>query len=269
MTNASAAAAFPSFSDIPADWRSEAQTQLRPLENVQAVLEVDLDTKLRFVRGLVLATDQRLFSRVPGAAAWRSWDYRAGLEIIHHDHAGVGHLELVDGQDLLASWRFTLAQNLPAIRLVEQFRRYQASSASGLPVVQLESHYCPVCKAPLEPEQSECLICTQVIHTPPSTWTLFRLWRFAKPYQGQLFLGFALTLLGTAASLVPPYLTMPLMDDVLIPLEQGQKVDPMLVAIYLTGLFGAALLAWGLTWAKTYVLALVSERIGSDLPTTP
>jgi ATP-binding cassette subfamily B protein len=33
-------------------------------------------------------------------------------------------------------------------------------------------------------------------------------------------------------------------------------------------LFASGLLAWGLGWAKTYILALVSERIGSDLRTT-
>jgi ATP-binding cassette subfamily B protein len=55
---------------------------------------------------------------------------------------------------------------------------------------------------------------------------------------------------------------------VLIPFQNGQHIDPMLVALYLSGLFGSALLAWGLSWAKTYVLALVSERIGADLRTT-
>jgi ATP-binding cassette subfamily B protein len=94
------------------------------------------------------------------------------------------------------------------------------------------------------------------------------LWRFAKPYQGQLFLGFCLTLASTAATLVPPYLTMPLMDDVLIPFQNGQQIDISLVAMYLGGLLGAALLAWGLGWFKTYVLALASERIGADLRST-
>jgi ATP-binding cassette subfamily B protein len=28
------------------------------------------------------------------------------------------------------------------------------------------------------------------VYTPPSTWTLFRLWRFAQPYRWQLALGF-------------------------------------------------------------------------------
>ena len=40
------------------------------------------------------------------------------------------------------------------------------------------------------------------------------------------------------------------------------------MSLYLGGLLGSALLAWLLNWLKTYILALVSERIGSDLRTT-
>ena len=77
-----------------------------------------------------------------------------------------------------------------------------------------------------------------------------------------------LTLASTAATLVPPYLTMPLMDEVLIPFQNGQQIDTSLVAWYLGGLLAAAVLAWGLGWFKTYVLALASERIGADLRST-
>ena len=38
--------------------------------------------------------------------------------------------------------------------------------------------------------------------------------------------------------------------------------------LYLGGLLLAAVFAWGLSWARTYILALVSERIGADLRTT-
>jgi ATP-binding cassette subfamily B protein len=58
------------------------------------------------------------------------------------------------------------------------------------------------------------------------------------------------------------------MDDVLIPFQNGQHIDTSLVTLYLGGLLGAALLAWGLGWFKTYVLALASERIGADLRST-
>ncbi|HEX8887373.1 MAG TPA: ABC transporter transmembrane domain-containing protein, partial [Noviherbaspirillum sp.] len=166
------------------------------------------------------------------------------------------------------SWRFTLGMNLLAMRLIDQFQVQMQSHLEGIAPEVDDQELCPSCKAPLEPDQDVCPVCTKVIHTPPSTWTLFRLWRFARPYRGQLLAGFLLTLLGTAASLVPPYLTMPLMDNVLIPYQNGQRIDPAVVGMYLLGLLGAALLAWGLTWAKTYILALVSERIGADLRTT-
>ena len=69
------------------------------------------------------------------------------------------------------------------------------------------------------------------------------------------------------ATLVSPYLTIPLMDRVLIPFQNGQTIDIHLVTMLLSGLLGAALVSWGLGWAKTYLLALVSERIAADLRT--
>ncbi len=268
MTRVTPPATLLSFSDVPAEWLAEIRPQLRPEENVLALLEVDLDTRLQFGRGLLIATGQRLLAREPGQTAWVSWDYHPALRLSQHDHAGVGHLELLDSQGRLAHWCYTLGQNLQAVRLAEQVGRQLRSLSTGQPVPAPVDHECPTCKAPLDPGQDECPICAKVIHTPPSTWTLLRLWRFARPYKGQLLLGFVLTLLGTAASLVPPYLTMPLMDEVLIPFQNGQQIDPKLVGWYLGGLFLSAFVAWGLTWAKTYILALVSERIGADLRTT-
>jgi ATP-binding cassette subfamily B protein len=111
-------------------------------------------------------------------------------------------------------------------------------------------------------------VCFEKDQAPTPTWTLFKLWRFARPYRGQLLLGFVLTLASTAATLVPPYLTMPLMDDVLIPYQNGKNIEPETVSWYLLALLASAIVAWGLGWVKTYILALVSERIGADLRTS-
>jgi ATP-binding cassette subfamily B protein len=254
--------------DLPATWRAEVEAQLVAGENALTSVEVDLDAKLRFVKGLVVLTNRRLMARAPGETAWREWPYRAGLLLTHHDHAGVGHMQILDDSGRLACWRFTLGQNLLATRLIDQFKAQLGSHVSGHAIVREEQNICPSCKAPLAPDQEECPICAKVIHTPPSTWTLFRLWRFAKPYRGQLLAGLILTLLGTAANMVPPYLTIPLMDKVLIPYQNGQHIESSMVTLYLSGLLGSALLAWALSWAKTYILALVSERIGADLRTT-
>ncbi|TDK68750.1 ABC transporter ATP-binding protein [Sapientia aquatica] len=255
------------LTNLPEIWRSDVATILAAGENALTTLEVDLDARLNFRKGILIATESRLLSRSAEQSEWQSWDYRPDLALNHYDHAGIGHLELVDSNGLLASWRFTLDQNLLATRFAEQFKLYQNSQISGEPIVEADQLVCPSCKAPLEPDQDECPICAKVIHTPPSTLTLFRLWRFAEPYKLQLFIGFALTLLGTAAGLVPPYLTGPILDDILIPYATTKHIDPWMVSMYLGGLLGSAVLAWLLNWLKTYILALVSERIGSDLRT--
>ena len=248
-----------------------AFAHLSAQENVLAWLEVDLDAQLRFANGLLIVTDQRVVFAEKSSksdANWQDWPLALGQQMRLSDHAGVGTLSLVDAQQRHASWRFTLAHNVLAMRLQEAFAEQIERLSLGSSFQSRLDRRCPQCKLPLENPGDECPVCNREQHAPLSTWGLFRLWRFAKPYQWRLLAGFLLTLASTAATLVPPYMTMPLMDEVLIPFQNGQPIDRMQVSLYLGGLLGAALLAWGLGWAKTYILALVSERIGADLRTT-
>lgn len=253
--------------NLPEAWKADLSLQLGQGETLLSAVETDLDSKLRFQPGLIVVTDQRLLSKFSESSEWQSWYFKQGLQMRHHDHAGVGHLELVDAKNLLAHWRFTLGQNLLIMRLMDAFNEQLQVRLTGRPVEKPEQNICPSCKAILEADQEECPVCTKVIHTPPSTWTLFRLWRFARPYKISLIIGFTLMLLGTAAHMIPRYLTKPLTDEVLIPYQSGKVVETSLVALYIGGLLGAAILAWLLSWGKTYILALVSERIGADLRT--
>jgi ATP-binding cassette, subfamily B, bacterial len=247
--------------------KSALQAYLLASENVQTTLEVDLDAQLCFTKGLLVLTTQRVLAWNPGTSHWTAWPLSPGLSMHLTDHAGLGTLELHDAQQRLALWRFSLALNLQAQRWLEKFDALQAARRGEVVAVSEELPTCPSCHAPLPPESEECPTCARELHTPPSTWVLLRLWRFAKPYHGQLLLGFVLTLLSTAATLIPPYLTIPLMDKVLIPFQNGQKIDEWLVVACLGGLLGSALIAWALGWWRTYLLALVSERIGADLRT--
>ena len=227
-----------------------------------AALEIDLDEALNFQLGQVILTGQEI------RQGDRTWPLTAHLNLVHHDHAGVGTLELTDGKQRLARWRYTLSRNPAALKFEREFLRQRDSLANGLPPPAPVAATCPICQAPLPPDEDDCPNCARELHTPPSTWTLLRLWRFAQPYKGMLLAGFLLTLASTAATLVPPYLTMPLMDEVLIPYQNGKPIDTTKVAWLLSGLLGAAVFAWALGWARTYILALVSERIGADLRTT-
>ncbi|MBM4363129.1 MAG: DUF1854 domain-containing protein, partial [Deltaproteobacteria bacterium] len=94
---------------------------------------------------------------------------------------------------------------------------------------------------------------------------LLRLLGFARPHAGLVALGLLSTLATTAAGLVPPYLTMPLVDEVLLPRQAGLPGREDLLALTLAGLLGAAALAWLLAWAQGLLLARISERVAADL----
>jgi len=241
------------------------RAELASDENVLAVLQVDLSVDLHFTEGWLVLTNRRLLDGSNGSDVWRSWPLMPGWSLRIFDHAGVGTLELHSAQARVALWRFTQSKHGQALRLLQRFEQQTA----GGPAHEIsEAPVCPVCHTPLPPDSEECPACARAQPPQTSTWVLLRLWRFARPYQGKLIAGFLLTLASTAATLVPPYLTIPLMDDILIPFQNGQAIDPSLVLLYLGGLLLAAVFAWGLSWARTYILALVSERIGADLRTT-
>ena len=273
---------------LPFSWQEGVLSQVHFDENVLAWLEVDLNDELSFKKTLVILTDQRVIASSEAQNNWNIWPLSPDLTLRVLDHAGVGTLAMHQGGLRLAAWRFTLGIEAVVLRWKLRFENHlltQAKPATFLDktlnspvsseadwsepgIGQVLHSLCPVCQNVVDASDEECAVCLEKDQVPPSTWTLFKLWRFAKPYQGQLLLGFVLTLASTAATLVPPYLTMPLMDDVLIPYQNGKTIDPETVSWYLLGLLASAIVAWSLGWIKTYILALVSERIGADLRTT-
>ncbi|MGJ7495805.1 ABC transporter ATP-binding protein [Variovorax sp. RT4R15] len=232
------------------------KSRLTVAENVLATLAVDLDAELLFADGVLALTETRLIARDP-AGGWHDWQLaESGLALHLHDHAGLGTLDLTGAQGLLARWRYTLVHQTAALRLLKLFEQRSAS------VAQVTADAADAA------EREDIAAGETEAQTPPSTWVLLRLGRFARPYRKQLIAGFLLTLASTAATLVPPYLTIPLMDDILIPFQNGQQIAVGKVAMFLTALLASALAGWALGWARTYLLALVSERIGADLRTT-
>ena len=254
----------------PSQWTRFLEGSDHPVKDLDSILawvELDLDGDMRFEKSLLCL--------IPSGLIWvdgnRSefWPISSSLHLLHGDHAGVGHLKLELDDHLLRIWHFTLAVNPQVLRLQSSFRQLTSSHLEKqAEASEYDKQVCPACLSPKPANSDACPTCDPEDDKPPSTWTLFKLWRFARPYKKQLLLGFVLTLLSTGATLIPPYLTMPLMDHVLIPYEKGNPIDFHLASLYLFALFGAAIVAWGLGWWKTYLLALVSERIGADLRNT-
>jgi ATP-binding cassette, subfamily B, bacterial len=240
-----------------------------PGETVVAWLETDLDAALRFAPGLVVLTDRRLiaFEAVDGSGSLpkpQAWTLDATTNLESGEHAGVGALELFWNDARVARWRYTAAQAAAAHRLVRRFNALMRPA--GVVAEESKTTVCPSCGAVLNADDVECPACKPDVGEP-SRFVLLRLIRFAAPWMPVILLAFALTLAANGASVIPLWLTKPLLDDVLIPHQQSpdSPVNMRLVAWYLAGIAGVSVLAWLLSWAQTYVLAWVSDRIGADL----
>lgn len=95
---------------------------------------------------------------------------------------------------------------------------------------------------------------------------LLRLLRFSSSWHKLMALGLGLTVASTGAGLIGPWLTMSLVDDVLIPLQSAtQEVHVKHVYQFAAGLLGAAVLTWLLKWATTYVVSRLAERVTSQM----
>ena len=268
MTSADLSRPQNAITAMPESWRSEIVAATADQETVIGWIELDLNLSLRFEPGIIVLTDRQLLAKSLSDSEWQRWEIQTNLVLKHRDRAGVGTLDLLNKNGLLARWRHTLGSDSSVRRFLEQFQEQVDALVGKRQVIQAADLICPICDSRIAGGSDDCPACAKTVNASPSAWTLFRLWRFAKPHKGRLLAGFALTLLATAATLVPPYLSMPLIDHVLIPFQNGVPIDSTKVMLLLGGLLGAAFLAWILDWAKTYILALVSERIGSDLRTT-
>ena len=249
-----------SNSQIPPAWRVQVVEHLSADERVVACLPLDLDEQGRFASGILVLTTIRLLLRDDGSP-WQEWMLRHDQRMERRDHAGVGTLLVYQGGARLVKLHHSLDHLAAARNLVAQFEEWSATDR--LPAASMR--WCDKCGATMDAQDSECAACAEAVDTREAGWALLRLWRFAHPYRLGLLAGFLLTLGATAATLVPPYLTMPLMDKILIPYERGHHIDPVLVTDYLLGLLAAAVMAWSLGWARTLLLARVSERICMDL----
>jgi ATP-binding cassette subfamily B protein len=240
---------------------------LQPGEQVLACCRFDLDAALRFVDGWIVLTDRRLVSddpatgQPPEPGRQIEWpiDEATGLEV--RLRSTVGRIEVSRHGQVVAQWKFTAARARGMHAVEDAFDALQKGGPGDVSNDTETSRPPPA--VPARAADEDAADAGAAGHD--SLRSLFRLAGFARPHLGAAVAGGLLSLASTAAALVPPYLTMPLVDDVLIPRQQGMPVPFSLVWWYLGGLFVAALLAWLLSWARTWTLAWVSERIAADL----
>jgi ATP-binding cassette subfamily B protein len=266
-------------SNPPYRWKSKLADCLTNSEQIVAWFESDLDGRQQYKPMLFVFTGKR-FLIIPDSEqeTVKSWDSTAVSGLRAKEQHGLGVFELLGSDQRLGAWRYTGAQGPAVARFVQrcsaELARQRGESHDTVVTV------CPSCGAVLDSGETECPSCSTT--RPPETRSLLRLWRFAKPHVSWLALGLLLILAGNAAYLMGPYIWMHLMDDVLIPrqaaLEAAQKSgaeviggsnSDILSAVvpYLLAMLAAGVLAWLLSWGRSYVIAWASEKISSELRT--
>jgi ATP-binding cassette subfamily B protein len=245
------------------------RVRLDPDEREVATCRFDLDSGLRFIDGWILLTDRRLIADLPrepaagaGPTQPRAWPLTPDMRLVARLRGPVGRLDLSQGGLLLARWMFTAARARGIHAVVDAFKfgrgRTMVRPAGGTAVADdVPPRSLPAASRATDDDLQPA--------AGASLRSLTRLLAFARPHAGVAILGVLLSLASTVAALVPPYLTMPLVDRVLIPRQSGMVVPFTLVTQYLGLLFVAAIAAWLLSWAQTWTLAWVSERIAAGL----
>lgn len=226
----------------------------------------DLDENLCYANGTLVLTNHRLIHEVSHldeglrskgseSPTVDSWPITKDITLQSRSFSGVGEIELKVGDSLLARLPYTIGRHDEACQFVKSFEAFTTQLGVDEPSDE-------------EFSSEEAAQGSARASSETAMSSLVRLVPFARPWAGLFFLSFVLSLACTTAGLIPPYLTMPLIDNILIPHQNGVHIDQTLVIWYLAGLGGAAMLAWLLGWARTYVLAWVSERVSAQLRNT-
>ena len=236
---------------------SHADAQLVNSERVLARFQTDLDADLHFHQGVIVLTSQRILhveSVKGGAMQMKSWKIAEVEEVILEEYGATAALHLIQSKGGAYHWRITGGRVREADALLAKFkaqRKVVMALTPEDPPTKIDESYVDGAEKEEVAAPSKAMV---------------RLWKFVRPWRKQMALATLLTMASTGASMIWPGLTMPLLDKVLIPLYAGEtNVDRSLVYYYIGALAGAAILAWALNWAKTYILARVSERVASQL----
>ncbi len=228
-------------------------------EPLLGAAKFDLDGSGQFASGRIVLTHTALVSDDPATGdrggTPLSWPLDATVHLRIRTRTSFGHLELVMDGRTEAVWMFSAAKAAGMQALAEAWesrgrtlRRAEEEQDEPLPQVP----------SPRWDEDDRA--------SAGAAWQpLWRVMAFVRGHAGMAITGCVLSLVSTGLALVPPYVTMPLVDDVLIPRQSGRAVSFTLVWWYLGILAGAAIVSWLLSWAKQWALAWVSERIAADL----
>lgn len=226
-----------------------AEKQLVEGERMVARLLIDLDASLHFHGGLIVLTSTRLLH--VETATFHAWKLAEVQDLKLEEMGATAAIHLMQGDSSAWHWRLTSGHLREVEAFLARFKEQRGMAAAESDVA----------------DDDEDVFSTEEAPAVTSTGKpLVRLFKFSSHWYKLMLLGFSLTVASTAAGLIGPWLTMSLVDDVLIPVQHiSQEVQAGRLYRFMFMLAGAALLTWILKWATTYVISRVAERVTSHM----
>lgn len=221
-----------------------------------ARLLTDLNADLHFHGGLIMLTNTRVLhvepSRTGDGLAFRYWKLAEVQDLMLEEMGPTAAIHLMQAGASEWHWRITAGHLREVEAFISRFKEQRGSAvAEAEPTIENDEDAFPT---------------NQEAAPKNAGQPLLRLLRFSSAWHKLMALGLALTVASTGAGLIGPWLTMSLVDDVLIPLQSAtHEVHVKHVYQFALGLLGAAVLTWLLKWATTYVVSRLAERVTSQM----
>ena len=243
-----------------------AESRLGDGERIITHFETDLNASLHFHSGIIVLTDLRLMHVEQPRnenVHFKAWKLTAIDDLILEELGATAAIHLMQGGTVTFEWRATSGCMREADAFLARFKERKqallldpAAAAKAIAALPDEDD-----DDDDEDDEDPFANATGVKRRP-----LLRLLIFSRPWYRLMLLGLILTAASTAATLIAPWITMGLVDNVLIPLQSDTE-RPHVKHVYrfAVNLGGAALLTWLLNWASTYVVARLSERVSSRM----
>lgn len=245
-----------------------AESRLTEGERITAHFETDLDASLHFHSGLIVLTDRRLMHIEQPRnenVHFKAWKLPSIDDLVLEELGATACLHLIQGGTVAHEWRATSGCVREADAFLARFKERKQALLLDPVLPSAVSSELVVADDDDDEDEDEpdpFASASKGIKRNP----LLRLLLFSRPWYKLLILGFLLTVASQAATLIAPWITMSLVDKVLIPLQSDTE-RPHVKHVYrfAVNLGGAALLTWLLNWGCTFVVARLAERVTSRM----
>jgi len=235
-----------------------------PGEQVALSQYADLHGPGHFGPAWVVATDKALLAFREDADGLKL-QARVPLEEIEglelREFVGNGRLDVVTASGKTTMVRFTRSLAREVEETGREFARLitERRAVLGRPAVELTGDVgergaarCPICGRALTREG----VCAQCLDRQQLAW---RMLGFIRPYLWQAILGLVLAGAATFVSLLPPWFTKTLIDDVMLK-RQTELLGPVIFWLAVIYIFRSVL-----SYARSYLLAWLGQRVVADV----